>query len=308
MDECAWYTWVNSILMPKTKLFLVYALIAVLITIFIAAGYFHEFILTYFPFIPPYTLFIFSVLFSVIIIFYLWYKDQEIEKEKYEFVSIATHKFRTPLSGIKWAIEAMKKEQTHEERQEILDQLNNSTNRLIEIVDLLVDFAKIDTNLDFAYEAASLFEMVNDSIARFGREIGKKGIALKVEAAPRIPLIVIDKRKIQFVIDMLLDNAVKYSSVNGLVRIGIYTKGPALILAIEDSGIGMTRTTMSNLFKQFYRGDNARAAHTDGMGLGLYAAKRIIDRHGGKMWADSKGLGQGSTFYLSLKLNKNYTG
>jgi signal transduction histidine kinase len=253
MDECAWYTWVNSILMPKTKLFLVYALIAVLITIFIAAGYFHEFILTYFPFIPPYTLFIFSVLFSVIIIFYLWYKDQEIEKEKYEFVSIATHKFRTPLSGIKWAIEAMKKEQTHEERQEILDQLNNSTNRLIEIVDLLVDFAKIDTNLDFAYEAASLFEMVN-------------------------------------------------------VRIGIYTKGPALILAIEDSGIGMTRTTMSNLFKQFYRGDNARAAHTDGMGLGLYAAKRIIDRHGGKMWADSKGLGQGSTFYLSLKLNKNYTG
>jgi signal transduction histidine kinase len=107
---------------------------------------------------------------------------------------------------------------------------------------------------------------------------------------------------------VLIDNAIRYTPAGGFIVVKVTKKDSTLLLSIQDSGIGMTLVDRKNLFKKFYRGTNAKTTDTEGMGLGLYAAKKIVDGHGGRLWAESQGLNKGSIFYLELKHGKNYRG
>jgi signal transduction histidine kinase len=100
---------------------------------------------------------------------------------------------------------------------------------------------------------------------------------------------------------MLVDNAIKYTPAAGMVTFDLKRENKYLQLAIHDTGIGISRADRRHLFKKFYRSQNAKLAETEGMGLGLYAAKAIITKHKGHIWCESKGVGKGSTFFVELK-------
>jgi len=219
-----------------------------------------------------------------------------------EFVSVITHKFRTPLTGVKWAIEMLHNNISEQQKQDILAHMENSNQRLMEIVDLLVGFAKFNKYLEYAYEATSMREIVDISLQKYGDQIRAKNVNFQIKAEPSLPLVVTDKRKIQFVIDMLIDNAIKYTPSGGVITITFSRDKKYILLSVSDTGIGVKWADRRYVFKKFYRGDDARVVDTEGMGLGLYVAKSIVVRHRGRIWFDSKGAGKGTTFYLALRI------
>lgn len=255
-----------------------------------------------FPILPPLVIPIVSVVVISVIFYAIWRETVEKERAQEEFVSVITHKFRTPLTGVKWAIEMLRNNITEQQKQDILAHMENSNQRLMEIVDLMVGFAQFDKHLEYAYEATSLRELVDVSLQKYGDQTRGKNINFQINSSSNIPLIIIDKRKIQFVVDMLIDNAIKYTPATGIITISLLQDKKYLTLSVHDTGIGISWSDRSSVFKKYYRSSNARLSHTEGMGLGLYTAKIIVEKHHGRIWFDSKGVSKGSTFYISLPI------
>jgi two-component system, OmpR family, sensor histidine kinase VicK len=284
------------------KFFFTFLFAALLVESIIILNYFHVEILSIFPILSSEVIPTVSVCVISVIFYFTWRDEVEKEQSREEFVSVITHKFRTPLTGVKWAIDALRNEITEQQKQEILSHMENSNQRLMEIVDLMVGFAQFDKHLEYAYEATSLREIVDMSLQKYGDQIHAKNVNFQINAAPSLPLVVIDKRKIQFVVDMLIDNALKYTPTGGTITVGFLQSRKHLSLSIHDTGIGIKWSDRGNVFKKYYRSRDAKLAHTEGMGLGLYTAKTIVEKHHGRIWFDSKGTGKGTTFYIKLKI------
>jgi signal transduction histidine kinase len=231
-----------------------------------------------------------------------WFKQRQNRRVQEEFVTIVTHKFRTPLTGIKWAIDSLRQDLTQQQREDVLKQIEAANTRLLEIIDLIVGFVRFDSRLEYAYAAASLREMIDDALTKHGEEIRRKGITFTIDANQSLPLVVIDKTKIQFVLDVIIDNSVKYTSENGTVAVMVKLEKKSVLISIRDNGVGMTFLERQHLFKRFYRSDDARRHYTEGMGLGLYTAWAIVKKHGGRLWVESPGQNKGSTFFIRLPL------
>lgn len=275
---------------------------ALLVEAIIIVNYFHAEILSMIPMLSPQVIPTVSAAVIAIMFYFIWRDEVEKEQSRDEFISVITHKFRTPLTGVKWAIEMLRNNITDQQKQDILVHMENSNQRLLEIVDLMVGFAQFDKHLDYAYEATSLRETVDMSLKKYGDQIRAKNVNFQINSATTLPMVISDKRKIQFVVDMLIDNALKYTPAGGLITIGLVQSRRHLILSIHDTGIGISWADRGNVFKKYYRSRNAKLAHTEGMGLGLYTAKTIVEKHHGRIWFDSKGAGKGTTFYIKLKI------
>lgn len=283
------------------KFFFTFFFATLLVGSIIVVNYYHTEILFLFPFISSQVIPTVSACIISIIFYFIWRDEVDKERSREEFVSVITHKFRTPLTGVKWAIEMLRNNITEQQKQDILAHMENSNQRLMEIVDLMVGFAQFDKHLEYAYENTSLRVIVDASLQKFGDQMRAKNVNFKIESAPSLPLVVIDKRKFQFVVDMLMDNAIKYTPAGGLITIGFSSDKNHLALSIHDTGIGIKWADRGNVFKKYYRSRDAKLTHTEGMGLGLYTAKTIVEKHHGRIWFDSKGSGKGTTFYISLK-------
>jgi signal transduction histidine kinase len=160
--------------MRSLRSFLPYFFLGLFIIGLLAANFFQAQIFAFVPGIHPYIILGISVLAIIVIVILVWKKNQEIEKARYEFVSVATHKFRTPLSGIKWSADQLASELSHEEKEDVIKQLRNAVDRLIQIVDLLVNFAKTDAGLEFAFGAVSFREMIQEAMLKFGPTSARK--------------------------------------------------------------------------------------------------------------------------------------
>jgi signal transduction histidine kinase len=286
------------------KYFLTFLFATIVVGGLIVLNYYHTGILSLFPIISSQAILVISVVIVAVIFYFIWRNEVESEASRDEFVSVITHKFRTPLTGVKWAIEALRNNNTEQQKQDILAHMENSNQRLMEIVDLMVGFAQFDKHLDYAYEATSLREIVDTSLQKYGDQIRMKNINFQINSLSSMPLVIIDKRKIQFVVDMLIDNAIKYTPAGGLITIGFSQNKKKLTLSIHDTGIGINWLDRGNVFKKYYRSRDAKLSHTEGMGLGLYTAKTIVEKHHGRIWFDSKGTGKGTTFSISLRIKQ----
>ena len=190
------------------------------------------------------------------------------------------------------------------EKKDLLIEMQKANDRLMEIVDLLVGFAQFDKKLSYAYEATSLREIVDISFSKYAVKIKSRNIKIFINSDREIPMVVIDKAKIQFVVDMLVDNASKYTLVGGSITASFEMDDKSITLKITDTGIGIGFFDRKRIFKHFFRAPNARLMDTEGLGLGLYTARNIVIRHGGKMWVESKGLNTGSTFAMRLPIKR----
>lgn len=251
-------------------------------------------------FLPTYSLESLSVLLAIIIFIILIIKDNESDSIKSEIMTVVTHKFRTPLSGIKWAVSNLQKDTTFNEKDTLLREINIASDKLIEIVNLLVGLNKYNEKQDYVYVAVSIREMIQNSLNKYADKIKEKKVYFNIEPSSELPLIIIDKVIFQFVIDSLFDNAIKYTPENGKIDVSFKSDNSSLTLVVSDTGIGIGFWEMRRLFKMFNRGERARAIDTEGLGLSLYATKTIVEHHGGKIWAQSKGKNQGATFFVRI--------
>ena len=229
---------------------------------------------------------------------------KEVDKLKSEFVSIASHQLRTPLTVVRWAYHALLDDNepplSHNQKQMASAGLKK-TLFMIRLVNELLDVAKIEQNtFDIAQSELALDRLLLDIIDEQQEASHAKNVSLRFERPDkRLPTVLLDGDKMRIALTNIIDNAIKYSQPNGQIDIGVKWQESSVVITVADKGIGIPPDQIRRLFTRFFRGSNAPAYHTDGSGLGLYIAKTIIEKQGGVISAESKE-GKGTTFTITL--------
>ncbi len=223
------------------------------------------------------------------------------EQMKSDFVSFVTHQLRTPLSGVKWMLElAMDTSDDPEELRSFLQDARTSTDRLIRLVNDLLDSSRLERgklqltlgNLDLTGITRSIVDEITPMTV-------EKEQSISIDAAADTPQVYADAQLLRQAILNLVSNAVKYTPSDGEIRIQLGRDGDRVLWSVKDTGIGIPKADIGKLFEKFYRASNALAVETEGTGLGLYLVRLIIERFGGKVWCESVE-GAGSKFMVSL--------
>jgi two-component system phosphate regulon sensor histidine kinase PhoR len=236
----------------------------------------------------------------------IWTKIREADILKFEFMNVVTHKFRTPLTSIKWTMENLR-ESVPDALKNDIQQIQTANEHLMELTDTLVNLSSTDDKTyEYTLKETDIGSILNDCVTNVEDKMKAKGLTLSYISQPFIP-VVADGQKIRFIFQTLLDNAVSYSPSGGKVSLevkeidGRFSRNN-ISIKVSDTGIGIPKDELRFIFTKFYRAKNGRKADTEGMGIGLYLSKRIIERHKGKMWVESAGEGKGTTFTIILPL------
>lgn len=224
---------------------------------------------------------------------------QELDKQKTEFISIASHQLRTPLSVFKGYIELIKDGgygRVDKRVVEILNKMDTNNEHLIKLIDEFLDIARIEQGRT-KYEIAprDICAIVDGAVAELAAMAKQSKLLLKWTCPKEEKIVSCDAEKIRHVVFNFIDNAIKYS-VKGVIKITAEEEAEGVAVRVKDSGLGFNKIDEANLFQKFYRGENVKGANVNGTGLGLYVCRKFIEAHGGKVWAHSDGLGEGSEF------------
>lgn len=228
-------------------------------------------------------------------------------KMKTEFVSVASHQLKTPLTEMSWQIELLTSKFSDglsEKQQELIAQITHSSQKMKRLVADLLDVARIDQGqLAFDNGLIDLCGIVREAVAGQQAFADSSKVKLQLSCPVKSAKIFVDKKRIAVVLDNLLSNAIKYTKAGGMVEV-MLEKGDNMIqVCIRDNGVGIPASQIGNIFQKFYRSDNSAKNDTDGTGLGLYIAKNIIEQSNGKLWFHSIE-NVGSEFYFSLPIAK----
>ncbi|MEK7658621.1 MAG: ATP-binding protein [Patescibacteria group bacterium] len=230
-----------------------------------------------------------------------------VEKMKTEFVSLAAHQLRTPLSIIKWSMSMLEKGdfgKLAKKQRDVVKQTFTNNERLIFLVNDLLNVTRIEEGR-YLYETAmaDIAKIVNFATDYYKQEIKKKKIKVKFIKLDDLPQIMVDEEKIRMVVQNFLDNSIRYSREGGKIIISLENDSKNIKFKIQDFGMGIPKNQQDKIFTKFFRGDNATKVNTVGSGLGLFLAENIIEAHGGKIWFESEEH-IGTSFYFSLPIKK----
>lgn len=220
-------------------------------------------------------------------------REKEIEKIKSEFIFIAAHQLRTPLSAIKWVFSMILDGDVGKitnEQKEILEKGKFSTQRMIILVNDLLNISRIEEGkFNYNFENINLEDIIKKVIAMEDSKIKEKEINLTFKKS-FTPLAVVkgDSEKLYLALQNIIENAVNYTFKKGDVEIFLEETAENFKIEVKDNGAGIPKEEIGRLFNKFYRGSNVIRMQTEGTGLGLFITKNIIDRHNGKIEIDSK--------------------
>lgn len=232
-------------------------------------------------------------------------KEKDVDKAKTEFVSLASHQLRTPLTAINWYVEMMMNGDAgkiSKDQKSYLEEVYKGSKRMVELVNSLLNVSRIDLGT-FAIdpEPTNFVSVSKDVLSELKPSIMKKKMKIKQSYDRELPLINADQKLLRIVFQNLLSNAVKYTSENGTISIGIKKDAGDVLITVSDNGYGIPEKQQSQIFEKLFRADNARQKETDGTGLGLYVLKSIVEKNNGKVWFDSIE-NKGTTFYVKMPL------
>ncbi len=230
---------------------------------------------------------------------------QELEDRKDEFISIASHELKTPITTIKGYTQILNQFLKGSKNQKPLfyiSKMEDQLNRLTKLVNDLLDVSKIQAGkLQLQKEKVDMKALIESVISDLQLVIKHK---LNFKSDGKDMIIWADKYHLNTVLVNLISNAVKYSPKSDLVNITALRNDSNLIVKVEDFGIGISKKDQKNVFEKFFRADNRIRQSFSGLGLGLYIASEIIRQHQGEIWLDSvKGKGTVVSFKLPIKKN-----
>ncbi len=231
-------------------------------------------------------------------------REINIIKSKGEFLTVASHQLRTPVTEIRWALESLGQENNlTDSAKTVLGEALKSSDYLLKIIEDLLGVARIEEGrFGYNFEEKDIAEFINEVLARIAPLARHAGIKIYFDQPKiQLPKVLIDSEKLSLALGNLLENAVKYNIENGqvIVKIDQVPNQPFLEILVSDTGIGIPENDLGKLFDKFFRAENALKLETSGSGLGLYIARNIIRSHGGRITVESE-VGRGTTFKFTL--------
>jgi len=235
-------------------------------------------------------------------------REKRIEEMKTEFVSLAAHQLRTPLSAIKWTLRMLLDGDLGKitpEQRDFIEKTYRSNERMIDLINDLLDVTRIEEGRYLYRPTLTELEAVVQFVINSYREEAKRRkIKLEFIKPPeKLPKIKIDVEKIRLAIQNILDNAIRYTKPGGKVTVSLKYVKKEIELSIKDTGIGIPKGQQGRVFTRFFRGANVIRMETEGTGLGLFITKNIIEAHGGEIRFESEE-NKGTTFYLTLPVKR----
>jgi signal transduction histidine kinase len=225
---------------------------------------------------------------------------KDLEQQKDDFISIASHELRTPITSIKLYAEILEKHiQTTNDIQgkKYTSKINEQLKKLTELLNFLLDVSKIQSGkISLNYENANINNLITETVKVIQPTYKSHKIVIRGKVKGKIW---IDKARISEVVINLISNAVKYSPQANEIIITLTQTDKKITISIKDFGIGIPKEEQKRIFDRFYRTKVIQQNQFPGIGLGLYIAYQIIKAHKGKMWVESENT-KGSTFYFTL--------
>ncbi len=232
-------------------------------------------------------------------------KEEELDKAKSEFISLASHQLRTPLGITKWYMEALKDDdlisKNPQMARDYLDEIYSSNERLIKLVRDLLAVSRIEqSQIKNEPVLTEVVEFIEKVFKQLKVEAQEKKIEIALfNKSQNLPKMEIDQEKLREVLENLTSNAIKYAPVSGKVEVTISNDNSNLQVDIKDNGMGISKEDQEKIFTKFFRSEKAMQNDTTGTGLGLYIVKSYVEGWGGKVRFESEE-GKGTTFHFSL--------
>jgi two-component system NtrC family sensor kinase len=228
---------------------------------------------------------------------------EELSKLKSNLLAMVSHELRTPLATIKgystMILDYFPKLSSNE-KKDYLKSIDNSTDRLAKLVDNLLDTSRMEAGLLKLHKApVSISKLMQEVAAEARIRAYQHHIALILDK--RMPKVNIDAKRIQQVLDNLIDNAIKYSPQEAEILLSVRRDRRQLIISVADKGPGIPADELTNIFDRMYRIEQRLTSGVEGIGLGLSICRRLVEAHGGRIWVQSE-MGKGSTFYFTLPI------
>ena len=240
-----------------------------------------------------------AALVTVAVAFVVYRMARRTDRLKYEFVTIIAHKFRTPLTTIKWSVESLAEGETDPYKKQSLADIKKAGDGLIDLVGTLVELTDTD-GAAYKLERLNLCALAKTAVENAKNDFHNKNQFISVVCSAKEIPVRADAARISFVLETLLSNACAYSSPGRNIAVSVWADANKASVSVSDNGIGIDPYDMRHIFTKFYRAKNARAVDTEGFGVGLYLARSVVKRHHGKLEAYSEGLNKGATFSIVL--------
>jgi PAS domain S-box-containing protein len=232
--------------------------------------------------------------------------ERQIDKSKSEFVSLASHQLRTPLSAIKWYSEMLlsgKSGKLSVKQKKYINEVSRGNERMIKLIDVLLSVSRLEAGsikvnpkvIDVKTLIRGIIEEQKFNMKKKKQKFTPKCVSVEV------PQIYADPDLIRIVFQNIISNAVKYTPEKGEITCNIEKRDNDVLFQIKDTGIGIPKDQQSRVFEKLFRASNAFSHDPEGNGLGLYLAKTTVESFGGKIWFESEE-GKGTTFYISMPL------
>ncbi len=233
--------------------------------------------------------------------------ERAVDKAKTEFVSLASHQLRTPLSTVNWYTEMLLAGDVgklNRKQKKYLDEVYRSNQRMVELVNALLDVSRLELGT-FVIEpkTTDIRKLALSVINEQKPEINTKKIRFSFSCEKKISYIQADPKLLRMVMQNILSNSVKYTPKDGAIKFMLsLSEKDKIQIKISDTGYGIPRNQQDKIFTKLFRADNVRGMDTDGTGLGLYIVKSIVENSGGKIWFKSPRENFGTTFYVTLPI------
>jgi two-component system phosphate regulon sensor histidine kinase PhoR len=230
-------------------------------------------------------------------------------RSKSEFVTVASHQLRGPVTDISWALQSLDNATGLDDtNKSILANARAASDSLLRRIEDLLNIAKMeDGQFGYKFEDMDISEFIAKTLADVLPAAQKAGIKIYFDRPQDdLPHVFIDPKRLSLAITNLMENAIRYNVENGEVTVKVdkMQDKPFVVVSVKDTGIGIPPESVEKLFNKFYRADNAMKLQTEGSGLGLYITKGIVNAHGGQIWAESE-LNRGTTISFALPTDPN---
>lgn len=236
------------------------------------------------------------------------YEDlKALDEKKSEFISVAAHQLRTPLSAIKWSLGMFKNGELGsltDEQKTFLEKTISSNNKVIELVNNLLDIDLYTKDKqEYAFVVSDISQVIQNVIESVSQLCKKRNIKIEYDVPTEKINAEIDTAKIEIVVDNLITNAIKYGDVGSSIKITVQKINTIVRISVTNQGIGIPKEAQKDMFQRFFRAQNAIRRETEGMGIGLFISKNIVEDHCGRIWFESKKEGE-TTFYVEIPISK----